>query len=380
MEIMEREAGTLTAKECLSKTALLSKEDILALEDSWCDLHNSNSVHGPHEEHAWIKVWLLSRDTAGLFGVGVWKEGTFVGFGMFQRAEYKRFGLRLPTIRFASSGLFPWNRIITSKQHETDVIRSILNELSELKPKPSLLEFESLPMDLPGGAVSLSAILEEMGRGTLQRINKTSPYIPFKDYADYSQYASKLGSEFKRQLRKSENRLRKKGESKFTSVVENDLNEETLNTLFNVSARSWKADIGTDIHSVPETSRFYKLYTPAQKKESEALVWSLSIDGQCVAFEYLLRFQKKLFAIRSDYDSSHKREQPGNVLMARGLESCFESDIDEYNFTGQDYSYKYRWTKETREYIRIVCAFDGWLSGALLLARKTLDSLSQRSK
>jgi CelD/BcsL family acetyltransferase involved in cellulose biosynthesis len=143
--------------------------------------------------------------------------------------------------------------------------------------------------------------------------------------------------------------------------------------LVDASARSWKVTEGTDLGSLPEVQRF--LLEVAQQSGDAGLLetWVLWIDKQVAAFDIYARGPRSLSLLRTDFDLAFRHYGPGNGLRVAIMKDLFEREqVWEYDFGGQNYPYKLRWTKSVRRHNDVTASRPGLFGNVLLLGKRML--------
>jgi CelD/BcsL family acetyltransferase involved in cellulose biosynthesis len=137
--------------------------------------------------------------------------------------------------------------------------------------------------------------------------------------------------------------------------------------LLEVSQRSWKADHGVAIATMPAMPEFFGELTERASANDWLHLWILRLNGRAVATEYQLQADGRVYALRADFDGSLPDElSPGTHLSCEILRALFErDDVHEYNLGPGDNPYKARWTSQAHESVRLRIFREG-LYGRLL--------------
>lgn len=98
------------------------------------------------------------------------------------------------------------------------------------------------------------------------------------------------------------------------------------------------------------------MLTDKAEKQGWLMAWVLKIKGVPIAMEYDLEYQKKVYALRADFDEAYKEYSPGGYLEYQIIKYLFEHGYCEYNTGPGLKTYKLRWTGQLKENVAVqVC-------------------------
>ena len=93
---------------------------------------------------------------------------------------------------------------------------------------------------------------------------------------------------------------------------------------------------------------------PAKQLPGWLVIWLLHLNGEPIAFEYHLRYNGTLHALRASHKEAYSSISPGVFLDYHIMENVFESGIiHEYDLGGSADFYKRKWTKYHRNHINV---------------------------
>ena len=121
-----------------------------------------------------------------------------------------------------------------------------------------------------------------------------------------------------------------------------------------VSARSWKADVGTDLVSSRDSRDFVHNVVERFGARDDVHLW-IAYDGVTpVAYELHIVYRGRIYPIRADFDERYRRLSPGSVVEYAALKGMFEGDYaDVYFSCAGDYRYLRHWTDERVQFCDI---------------------------
>jgi CelD/BcsL family acetyltransferase involved in cellulose biosynthesis len=261
-------------------------------------------------------------------------------------------GLRVRELRFLENGIGPRNDILVSSRVRPEEAAVALLDclarqqrewdlatLANIDEQASCLE--AMRLSAPAYGIKL---LEEAGR--------TSPLITLED--DFEQYFSRT---FDRKHRYNIRRSVRDAEEKLRSAVAcfsgpHDV-APALQQAFRVSRASWKGQQNTDMGGCELRRAFYEEVTQRFAELGVIQIWLLELDDQPAAIQYQLVSGTSVYLLVSDFAAQFHGHSPGTVLLYRVLEQLCRQGIREFDFCGEAYDYKMRWSTGVRRHVTL---------------------------
>ncbi|HEV2008725.1 MAG TPA: GNAT family N-acetyltransferase [Burkholderiales bacterium] len=145
------------------------------------------------------------------------------------------------------------------------------------------------------------------------------------------------------------NRLKKAGEIRIewlsASAGDEARFERALDTVIDISRRSWKRETGNALDQ-PGPQAFIRSLSRAAYAQGWLSLWLIYLDEQPLAMEYQLIYGSEVHALRADFDTQREEISPGSHLFRQLLERLFEHGLGRYYMGRGDNPYKKRWTDE----------------------------------
>lgn len=332
-----------------------------ALAPTWAGLARETGQTSPFMSHDWFWCcWraagplrrpevLLVEDAAGPVGLVPlvrWK-------GTLHRVPVRFLGmLDAPDTPFAD-----W--LVAGPPER--IVEAVLSELASR-------DWDVLALSgLPAGSPTLKALETCLPRrfrshrlGTVR-----SPYVAVS--GTWDEYWSGKSQRFKKTARSVRNRLFKTGAVRVEEHRSAPAGSAILREAIDVSSRSWKAEQGVAIATMPQMSEFFQELSERASLKGWLRLWILRLDGRAVATEYQLEADGQVYALRADFDASLPTDlSPGTHLSGEILQALFERDgVFEYNMGPGDNAYKQRWASDAHETTRLLIFRPGVFGGAL---------------
>ncbi|HEY7203380.1 MAG TPA: GNAT family N-acetyltransferase [Methylomirabilota bacterium] len=225
-----------------------------------------------------------------------------------------------------------------------------------------ILELGRLPIE----SATLKLFESELeGRLRYRRAgSEQSPYLAID--GSWPEFYSSRSQRFKKTIRNIQNRLARLGSITVEEHRTLDAQGRLLEELIELTGRSWKADRGVAIATMPRMREFFSELSRRAARHGWLSLWLLRLDGRPIAMEYQLRANGVAYALRADYDLDYAAASPGSSLNFEVARALFErGDVREYHMGPGLNEYKMRWASGTHETVRLH-VYRGGLYPALL--------------
>ncbi|GAB4533954.1 MAG: hypothetical protein Tsb0020_49670 [Haliangiales bacterium] len=205
--------------------------------------------------------------------------------------------------------------VASGRSHE--VIEHLLAAARKHYPRHFRIELKRLPASSPIWTLTQTPAHRMLA---IRRFRGVGAYLPVPE--DFAAFRAGLSRNFRNNLNKAGNKLRKRGQVSVEFLTGADATASDLPRFMRVEAANWKGERGTAIQSSPELVRFY---TALVQRLSQAgwLEWHfLEADGVTLAANFAVRLGRVLLLWKLGYDQAYRRLSPGSLLMERLIERC----------------------------------------------------------
>lgn len=209
-----------------------------------------------------------------------------------------------------------------------------------------ILRLQRLPMASP----TLKALEAEVeGRLPWRRCGtQLSPYLAID--GSWEAFHGAKSQRFKKTVRNIQNRLERLGSITIEEHRAVAPDSALFQELIALTARSWKAEHGVAIATMPRMRQFFDDLTRRASAQGWLSLWLLRLDGCPIAMEYQLQSGGVVHALRADYDLQHAAASPGSALNFAIARALFErGGIHEYDMGPGLNEYKMRWATGCHE-------------------------------
>lgn len=258
-----------------------------------------------------------------------------------------RFGpLRLTKICFPRNNQNPSNDIICVAGSVEECLSCLMEYLCGFH-EWEMIDLQMLHVDGPT-ARFLNGFLPQKKQSWGTSANRASPYITIN--GDWERFWSARTPKFRKGMRYKLNKAGAQGYA-VDRICFPGADLDSLDVMLDISSRSWKRSIGTDLSSRKDNFAFYKELCAGIGASATASLYVLCVGGLPAAFEFHLEKGVCVFPLRADFDQAFEAVSPGSVLEYEIIKQLFERGlVREYNSCGHTYSYLLKWTDSVRPY------------------------------
>jgi len=322
----------------------------LQWEDAWNSALLNSDTDSVFMRHEWFRCWWQAfGENCEMFVVIIKENNKVLGIAPLMLRTIKRKGIPFKALTFISDALSPrCNIILTDKYKET--MKELVNILFNYSER---YQFALLDNILEG-AVATKELLGYFKNNRVNFIREEAWDSPFiKMEVGWDNYFKSLSSKHRYNLRRSKRLISEEGQLKTECIKDKKLLGSALERCFEISKRSWKGPLGTDLGGKETRARFFRELTKVGGTQDWVNIWFLGIGTEDMAFEYQLLYKGNVLLLASDYDLKYARFSPGEVLTSLYVEQLFKEKYEECDFSGTAYDYKLRWSNSVRKHIQL---------------------------
>ena len=180
-----------------------------------------------------------------------------------------------------------------------------------------------------------------------------SPYLSIE--GGWQAFWKGTSQRFKKTARNIQNRLERAGRVHVEEHTEVDPEGSLFAELVELTRRSWKADRGVAIATMPNMHGFFAELTRRASARGWLSLWTLRLDDRLVAMEYQLRDGGRVNALRADFDLAYREVSPGSALNFAIAHALFQrGGVREYDMGPGLNDYKLRWATGNHEAVHLM--------------------------
>lgn len=184
--------------------------------------------------------------------------------------------------------------------------------------------------------------------------------------------------------RRKQKRLEERGKLSFeVALTETEINL-FLDTMVSQKSESYRILGVRNIFSQAGYLDFFQYLSNHHAGDSFVHLSALRLDDQIIATHWGLVYKKRFYHLLPSYShNEYTRFSPGNILLRKLFEWCIQNDIEVYDFTVGDESYKLLWSDHNLELFDYYKArnLKGWLCVfPVKLIKKLKRSIKQQPR
>jgi len=194
---------------------------------------------------------------------------------------------------------------------------------------------------------TVSEIAEAAGANGFLMIRETDKPNPLVSIPAEPSVLSQMppNSKLRSQLRQARRRLAEKGDLRFYRVQTAD--RDALDRFYQLEASGWKGRIRSC--ALYDGSRtFYDEVAEQAAHFGYLSLYMLEFNGKLIASHFSFTHRNRCYSPKVAYDEDFKLYAPGHLIVSEILQDCASRGIRDYDITGEDQSWKMKWTNQTR--------------------------------
>ncbi|WP_244928566.1 GNAT family N-acetyltransferase [Nocardioides sp. W7] len=164
------------------------------------------------------------------------------------------------------------------------------------------------------------------------------PVVRFTPGQDWPQWLAEKSKNFRYQVTKKRAVLERGHEVSFRLATAETFDDD-LAALFTLHDARWQ---GESPLTEPRQRRFTSAFAAAALEQDWLRLWTMSLDGRCVAALLGFRFGPDFYCYQFGRDPALERESVGFVLLTHVVRDAIESGAAEFRFLRGDEDYKHR--------------------------------------
>ena len=330
-------------------------ETFLSLKNAWNSLVEKSSINSIFLSHEWIRCWWEAYGQGNQLSILLFQEGNDLkGIAPLMISKVFFRGLPVKRISFIENDETPHCGLIDDPSYEVSaIIEALFNFLGSQESKWDIVFLRKIHQESNLFRYMQPAV-RKRGYRIIIRPIFCSPILHLN--LDWKNYYTGKSQRFKKKIRYDQNKLKRAGHFKTQLFDTPEQIKSIMDDVFRVGCRSWKAKIGNSIGSTRRNRSFFSgLPHALNKVENGILLWTLSLDDKLISFEYHVRQNSTVYALRGEYDGEYQSFGPGSVLDFEVVRTLFKQGYQRYDMCGDSTDqYKLRWTSEVQPYDEII--------------------------
>ncbi len=222
-------------------------------------------------------------------------------------------------------------------------------ELSELEPAGSLPRIARVWEKLGGLEIKVDR------RGTC-------PFVELPD--DFETYLMSRNSHFRHQLRRYRRKIQRELKVEWRRVGTEVGVGDAMVALGRLHQERMEATDRGGNFKKKDYMAFHRDLAERLSPDGMLHFWLLYVEGEPIATHYGFLYGKTYYGYQMGFSPRYHRWSPGHYMTGVVIEKLIESGVTEMNLLRGSDSWKFRWTKSTRDTVTYNLIRPGWRSRA----------------
>ena len=333
--------------ECISKF-----EEFVSLQKDWNRLLDDNELDSVFLSHGWFKCFWDAWGNGKALRILVARKGSrIVGVAPLMLYSGRHLSLPAKIFSFIENDESPHCGFVVPKNAVYYVIPAFFDYIYANQKAWDIILLRKMPVGI-SQIDYLKTYCHQNKNRWVDNPSLSSPFL--KTDTDWDSFYTGKSQRFKKRVRYMQNKISKLGEIIFSESHAPAEVKELMGQIYDVGARSWKAKKGKAIGSSVQNRRFFSQLPGALAPDGKVYLWLLRLNNRLIAFEYHVRQNDVVYALRSSFDETYRAWGPGSVLDFEVVRSLFKSKVNHYDMCGGPYAHKLRWTSEIKVHADII--------------------------
>ncbi len=302
-------------------------DDLAGHADEWNQLALKAPYRLPMHSYTWVASHFehCLGDNESWFCVFGYDGDELVGVLPLVVTHRRFIGFERPVLHTLSGNQTISGDAVVADGREGEVVAVLLQAAGREYPARLYLEFRRVTVRSPVLALSKGGL---KGAAITKTFDGVGAYL--KTQGKFKDYRASLSSNFRSNMNKEANKLKKLSGVETVFLDGEDATSEDLPRFMGVEASGWKGRTGTAILNSPTLISFYTTLT-RRLSECGWLEWEFLVaDGKTLTGNLAIRFNRSIFIWKLGYDENYAKCSPGRVLFEQLVKrACDTADIDE---------------------------------------------------
>jgi len=305
----------------ISVKVLTTADEFRLYKNEWAQLHKE-AKGGPFSSFEWIDCWnttMLDQSTLPQIAVAFdgGKMAAAVPLGRRMASVSSRLKkLRRPQLTMLAQDRAGFHEIMMG-QGQDAAVTAILDHLKTDAPAP-YLDFS--PLAASAGQDAWLSAARDSGLWTRQRVEIKASFADLSD--GWDAYLARRSARFRKTLRQ---RIKKIDAANSEFCIAQDASAASASIMeqaLDLSAVSWKSDIGTDIGSKASDRAFMSSLFAELAPQGRMRVHLLMIENKPAASSICLIENNIVYELVSDFDDQFAAFAPGRYASSQAMKKA----------------------------------------------------------
>ncbi len=323
--------------EVLAREFLVNDAPCGRLFTEWQELWDISPAAPTFQRPEWILAWRQSFHPRKPFLLAVRFKGKLVGLApcLFYERSVSEPGAQEMTERvlgLMGGGVSDYLDILLDPQHAQNVIPLLWQWLHQQNNHCDLIEFTDLP--------ATSSLLQNSSFLKEKQSHDRCSVLPVP--AGARELKQIIPPHKWENIRNARNRLQRAGGGRIEIAGENTL-EAALEDLFRLHRARWAQEALPGVLSQQSIREFHRSIAPALLKKNVLRLYSLRVNGICIASAYTFFEREQALCYLHGYDPQYAHLSPGTLILSAAMEDAIRLGKKTINFLRGQEDFKKTW-------------------------------------
>lgn len=337
----------------------MNSETFQALVPAWNELVQSLSAN-PSLGPEWTQLIASSHGVRDRVEIVTWRDATGVHTLIpYFTAPATRFGVPVSCLELVSNLVSYHNRLLSRENPREQLARFL-----EATRGTAWTVFRM--QGLVENSETHRALLDVARTGGYPALEVPGERSPFLRIAGtWDEYLQTRPRKFRYKVRQRA-ALLERGDVELRWYERVDHVEELLETMVAIEKKSWKSEAAVAIGGNETELAYHRLLLRFLATSGALSANVLFIGGVPAAYNFCCVDRGWHGQLKTSYDDAFRDLSPGGVVVDAAIKRAFDLGAAEFDYLGDDDSYKRQWTTDVRPHVSVEIYNSGSFRGSVL--------------
>jgi CelD/BcsL family acetyltransferase involved in cellulose biosynthesis len=331
------------------KVAELTYEQFLNYKTEWEEALQRSVDNHIFLTWEWLSTWWKHFGDDRIFSlITVSDDEKLIAAAPLMNSKYKLAGLKLTKMEFIGTPAADYQTFLLADK-KAECAKLMLDYAKSKVSSWDCMEFEDIPEDSETIKILSNCSTKKL-RFDERNLN-ICPYIILP--TRFEDYFQGLGSNWRRNMRRWEKRL--KNEFKVNFYIHKDLGtlEKAMKKFFYLHQVKWQSEKRSGAFADPKFRDFHLNVAKLFAERGWLNLCFLTLNDEPVSAIYAFKYGNKMFNYLTGFDPAFSDYRVGHLLFMYSIKDSIENGLREFDFMRGDESYKQQWNTLIRNNLEV---------------------------
>jgi CelD/BcsL family acetyltransferase involved in cellulose biosynthesis len=321
------------------------------LRSEWNTLLRSSASNCVFLTHEWLSTWWKHLSEGRRLSIVTLRDGGEL-IGILPVAERRAQLTRMmPRVfEFLGSGVIgsDYLDVVSAPSREVEVIGHFVDYLTG---RGRMLQFGQLRAGRSMASRLADGLQQSNWTGDRRKIN-VCPHIDLTGHS-WESYLATVGPNVRKNINRCLRNLPKTFRMRVDYAPQTINAGEGLSILMELHRKRWEASGKSEAFHSESVVAFHREFVEMAAQQGWLRLITIHLDGVPAASLYGLLYDGVFYFYQSGFDPAFSKYSVGVATMALSINLAIEEGAREFDFLHGDEEYKFHWTRQTRDLMRI---------------------------